>query len=121
MLRERYPSTRFEVVNAAMTAINSHAILPIARDCAKHEGDLWLIYMGHNEVVGPFGAGTVFGAETPSLPIIRASLALGTTRLGQWLDATRRPWSQSATQSWGGMTMFLEKQVSADDPRLRRV
>jgi hypothetical protein len=121
MLRERYPGTRFEVVNAAMTAINSHAILPIARDCAKREGDLWLIYMGHNEVVGPFGAGTVFGAETPNLPFIRGSLALKATRVGQWLDVLRRTSSESPTQSWGGMTMFLDKQVAADDPRLRKV
>src|SRR5262245_46160457 len=34
MLRERYPRTRFEVVNTAMVAINSHVILQAARDCA---------------------------------------------------------------------------------------
>jgi hypothetical protein len=32
MLSLRYPGVQFEVENAAMTAINSHAILPIARD-----------------------------------------------------------------------------------------
>ena len=46
-----------------MTAINSHAILPIARECARRDGDLWIIYMGNNEMVGPFGAGTVFGSR----------------------------------------------------------
>src|ERR1700677_2876533 len=59
----RHPEMKFEVVNAAMTAINSHAILPIARDCARASGDIWVIYMGNNEVVGPFGAGTVFGSQ----------------------------------------------------------
>ena len=39
MLRERYPSNRFEVINAAMRGINSHIILPIARECAAHEGE----------------------------------------------------------------------------------
>jgi hypothetical protein len=32
MLRNRYPKTRFEVVNEAMTAINSHVALEIAHD-----------------------------------------------------------------------------------------
>ena len=38
LLRERYPGTRFEVVNLAFTAINSHVILPIARECAQQGG-----------------------------------------------------------------------------------
>src|SRR5580658_7666428 len=65
LLRERFPGTDFEVVCVAMTAINSHAILPIARDCARHEGDLWILYIGNNEMVGPFGAASVFGPKTP--------------------------------------------------------
>ncbi len=67
LLQERYPGVRFEVVNAAMTAINSHVILPIARDCAAQDGDVWLVYMGNNEVIGPYGAGTVFGSSGASL------------------------------------------------------
>jgi hypothetical protein len=57
MLELRYPGTHFEVVNAAIVAINSNVILPIARDCAGAGADIWVIYMGNNEVVGPFGAG----------------------------------------------------------------
>ena len=76
MLSLRYPGVRFEVVNAAMTAINSYAVLPIARDCANADGDIWVIYMGNNEVVGPFGPGTVFGPQMPPLPLIRPSWPL---------------------------------------------
>ena len=60
MLHERYPGCRFEIVNTSMTAINSHAILEIAKDCSSQGGDLFVIYMGNNEVVGPYGPGTVF-------------------------------------------------------------
>ena len=67
LLRDRFAKTDFEVVNVAFTAINSHVILPLARECAGHEGDLWIIYMGNNEMVGPFGAATVFGAKAPPL------------------------------------------------------
>ncbi|MGD0259839.1 MAG: hypothetical protein ABSD29_08420, partial [Verrucomicrobiota bacterium] len=40
LLRERFPEQPFEIVNVAITAINSHAILPIARECARQHGDL---------------------------------------------------------------------------------
>src|SRR4030095_1573736 len=83
VLEERCPGTKFEVVNVAMTAISSHAILRIARDCTSFEGDLWIVYMGNNEVVGPFGAGSVFGAKAPSLPLIRVVLAAKGTCIGQ--------------------------------------
>ena len=48
LLRERFPGTGFEVDCVAITAIDSNVILPSARECARHQGDLWLIYMGNN-------------------------------------------------------------------------
>ena len=102
LLRERYPETPFEFVNVSMTAINSHVLLPIARECAAKEGDLWVIYMGNNEVVGPFGAGTVFGAKTPPMAAIRASIALKSSRTGQWLSgALAKLRAGGAPTEWG--------------------
>ncbi len=123
MLSGKYPGVRFEVVNAAMTAINSHVIRSIARDCAAAHGDIWVIYMGNNEVVGPFGAGTVFGPQTPPLSLIRASLAVKATRTGQLLDAARQGIQKAPSDDgvWGGMTLFLDQQVRADDPRMSGV
>lgn len=122
LLRERLPGTDFEVVCVAVTAIDSNAILPIARECARHQGDLWLIYMGNNEMVGPFGAETVFGPRAPNLTLVRTTLAVKTTRIGQLLDALverlRHP--SSSPKSWGGMQMFVENRLRHDDPaRLR--
>ena len=85
LLRDKYPGSKFEVINVAFTAINSHVILPIARECAAHEGDLWIVYMGNNEMVGPFGAATVFGWQAPPLPFVRAVVAFQRLRTGQWL------------------------------------
>jgi tetratricopeptide (TPR) repeat protein len=123
MLELRYPGTHFEVVNAAMVAINSNVILPITRDCTAADADLWVIYMGNNEVVGPFGAGTVFGQQAQPLPLIRASLALKTTRTGQLIDALRSAIRKPPPDKseWGGMEMFLDQQVRADDPRMGAV
>ena len=123
MMSLRHPDVRFEVVNAGMTAINSHVILPIATDCAAAGGDIWVIYMGNNEVVGPFGAGTVFGPQVPPLPLIHASIAFKATRTGQLLDSLHQ-WLQkppSERGEWRGMEMFLAQQVSSDDPRMKTV
>jgi tetratricopeptide (TPR) repeat protein len=108
LLEERFPARHFEVVCVAMTAINSHAILPIARECAWHQGDLWVIYMGNNEMIGPFGANTVFGPQAPSWRLVRASLALKKTRIGQALAALnpRARGEKSALAAWGGLKMF---------------
>jgi tetratricopeptide (TPR) repeat protein len=123
LLRERFPAAEFEVVNTAITAINSHAILPIARECARHQGNIWLIYMGNNEMVGPFGAATVFGPQAPPLAIVRLSLALQRTRLGQLLTAAGRKLHGrgSSNAPWQGMEMFLGNQVPPRDPRRERV
>jgi tetratricopeptide (TPR) repeat protein len=123
ILELRHPGTRFEVVNAAMTGINSHTIVPIARDCAHAGGDIWVVYMGNNEVVGPFGAGTVFGPQAPPLSVIRASLNLKATRIGQSVDSLAgalRPPPPSKSE-WGGMAMFLDQRVRLDDRRMSNV
>jgi hypothetical protein len=83
LLQARHPEHKIEVVNTAMTAINSHVMRQIARDCESREGDFWLVYAGNNEVIGPFGAGTIFGRQAPSRATVRLILALKTTRLGQ--------------------------------------
>jgi len=119
MLAETYPDASFEVVTAAMTGINSHVVLPIARDCARREPDLFIIYLGNNEVVGPFGAGTVFAGYSPSLSMIRASLAARTIKLGQLVeDLARKAPGKESPKEWAGMEMFMSNVVSADDPRL---
>lgn len=120
MLSARHPDKKFEVVNAAMTGINSHVIRPLARDCTKANADIWVIYMGNNEVVGPFGAGTVFGNQATPLPLIHALLTLKTTRTGQLLDTFRRSAQKSAgSGEWEGMKMFVNYKLAAGDPRLQ--
>ena len=119
LLQARHPDHTVEVVNAAMTAINSHAIREIARDCAPREGDFWLVLAGNNEVIGPFGAGTVFGRQAAGLTAVRLNLALKTTRIGQILAR----WGKAANEpvNWEGMELFLDQRVPHDDPRLRNV
>ncbi|HEX4348757.1 MAG TPA: hypothetical protein VH251_00145, partial [Verrucomicrobiae bacterium] len=122
LLRERFPGTDFEVICVAMTAINSHAILPIARECARRDGDLWIIYMGNNEMVGPLGAGEGLNSRAPTTALVRTELAIKTTRIGQMLNGLVQRWGghSSDPKTWGGLNMFEHHQLQYDDPnRLR--
>ena len=116
MLRQRYPSVRFEVVNTGSVAINSHVLLPIAKGVAPERPDLFIIYSGNNEVVGPYGPGTALTSSGLSLPVIRGSIWIRSTRIGQLL-------TKVATQKreWGGMEMFLDRQVPASSPLMKNV
>ena len=120
MLNEAYPGTDFEVITVAMPAINSHAVVLAAQDCAGYEPDLFLVYLGNNEVVGPFGPGTVFAPLSPSLFAIRMNIALKETRLGQLMDRFSQAMAPRAKipKRWGGLEMFLDKQVRYDSPAL---
>lgn len=114
MLGERYPSMKFEIVNTGSVAINSHVVLPIAKGLAKYQPDVFIIYSGNNEVVGPYGPGTTLTSAGLSLPVIRGNIFYHSTRIGQLLTKVGTP-----KQEWRGMAMFLDKQVRASSPLMK--
>jgi tetratricopeptide (TPR) repeat protein len=118
MLRATYPEKRFEIVNAAVTAINSHLVRGIAADCAEREPDLFIVYEGNNEVIGPFGPAGVLAPFLRREAAIRTAIWLKGTRTGQLLSSLGAP---KTPANWGGMEMFLKQQITADDPRLEAV
>lgn len=120
ILNEAAATGRFEVINAAMTAINSSVIVDIARETAACRPDVYVLYIGNNEVIGPYGPGTVFTA----LP--------GLTRLAPWrvsLTGWRTAFflregltslfsSRSNPSRWSGLAMFSERPVPLGDRSL---
>lgn len=120
MLGDQFPGVRFEIINTAMTAVNSHVVLQIARDCAEFDPDLFVVYMGNNEVVGPFGAGTILTGFSPNLSAIRASLWVKSTRIGQLVGSIAGALGGGGERpaEWRGMEMFMDSQVDPDAPRL---
>ena len=114
MLRQQFPDLKFEVVNTGSVAINSHVLLPIAKGLAQQRPDLFIIYSGNNEVVGPYGPGTALTSSAMNLAVIRASIFGRSTRIGQLLTkmGTRK-------REWGGMEMFLDKQIPARSPLMQ--
>lgn len=117
MLRTSFPSVKFEVINTGTTAINSHVMRPITKDLAQHQPDLFLIYAGGNEVVGPYGPGTVLTPAALSLPNIRTKIFFNSTRIGQLVAKLSSSGQKPA--EWRGMEMFMDQQVRADAPQLQ--
>jgi len=122
MLQESCPETDFEVLIPAMPAINSHAVMDVARECALHQPDLMIAYLGNNEVVGPYGAGTVFAPLLNQRWLIRSSLAVKRLRTGQLIEALlSRHIKGKQPRPWRGLEMFVGREVPSDDPRLKTV
>lgn len=115
MLREQFPSMKFEVVNTGSVAINSHVVLRIAEALADQKPDLFIIYSGNNEVVGPYGPGTMLTSVGMSMPAVRSSIFFRSTRIGQLVTKLG-----TKKREWHGMEMFLDQQVPANSPLLQQ-
>ena len=120
MLQEQYPDQRIEVHNVAIAAINSHVVLPIMRACADMDPDLFIVYLGNNEVVGPYGSGSVFSSLVKSRGLIALHTRLRGSRFGQWVAANFKK-GNGQPEEWNGMEMFLNNPVTQDDPRMQTV
>jgi len=118
MLRETYPEWTFEVHNLALTAINSHVVRDIAAEAAAYQPDLFVVYLGNNEVVGPFGPGSVFEGVAGRMAAIRFITWFRGLRTGQLINDLFS--TDRADRGWRGMAMFLGKTIAADDGRLQR-
>lgn len=64
-LRHEHPGREIEVYNLGITAINSHVVRNVALQALRFEPDLLVIYMGNNEVVGPYGPGSTVAQGAP--------------------------------------------------------
>jgi len=120
LLASACPATQIEVINAGMTAINSHVIREIATSITSLNPDVCIIYMGNNEVVGPYGPGTVLSRFSSCSGFTRLRVLLSRLRLSQ-LIRTLTPQIHPTPQTWEGMEMFLPHIVEASDQRMDNV
>jgi len=123
MLRTTYPNARFEVHNLAFHAMNSHVMRHLAKASAKLHPDVYVVYLGNNEMAGPLGLTSVLGPRRLPEPIlaatIRAHIVLFNTRLVQVLRFQAQEWwSESATAIRWGETA---PAYGSDDARLKRI
>jgi tetratricopeptide (TPR) repeat protein len=123
LLQERYPGTRFEVIAVAMTAINSHALLLMAREAVALDADHWIVFAGNNEMLGPFGAGSALGGRAISVGWVRWILAAKASRLGQAIERLAAGLGRSPEGStrWAGPKVLAQEHVPHDSPRRKPV
>ncbi|MBP85264.1 MAG: hypothetical protein CMJ64_00880 [Planctomycetaceae bacterium] len=73
ILQRQLPDTRFQVLNAGITAINSFSEVDVVRQAVKCEPDLIVMHSGHNEFYGPGGSASNSSSLTPALyPVLQA-------------------------------------------------
>ena len=87
MLADAYPAREIEVVNCGVTAINSFVVREFVEEVVEYEPDLVLIYAGHNEFVGPYGAATPFVRLSGNWYFIRLQMFLQRTKTYYLLDS----------------------------------
>lgn len=65
LLDTQCPDITWEVYNTACPGMNSHVMRAAAAACTALKPDIFLVYMGNNEAVGPFGPTTSLGRMGP--------------------------------------------------------
>ncbi len=124
LLREALPDRRIEVINTAMTAINSHVVYAAAKSFPEGVADFAIVLLGNNEVIGPYGPGTFNQGFLSNMGLIRAMQALKRSHLGQAFLAGLGSFDNTDHKKdlqWKGMQMFTNESVPLDDPRLETV
>lgn len=124
LLSEALPERRVEVVNTAMTAINSHVVYAAAKSFPQDVADFAIVLMGNNEVIGPYGPGTFQQDFFSNIELIRTLQALKRSNFGQTLLTAAdnlKPSDHKQDLEWKGMQMFTNETVRYDDPRLETV
>ena len=93
-LEAAHPDSEIEVISTAMAAVNSYTLLDFVDEIIETEPDLVLIYAGHNEYLGIFGAGSAITAGRS-----RAATALH-LRLSRFRVYQLMATSLSAVKNW---------------------
>jgi tetratricopeptide (TPR) repeat protein len=83
-LQDAYPDKKIEMVNTAITAINTFTLLDFMPQILAEKPDAILIYAGHNEFYGAFGVGSA-EAVSHNRTLIRLHLMFMSSKVYQAL------------------------------------
>lgn len=61
-LKQTFPERDVEVINTALSAVNSYTVLDFVDEIIEQKPDAVLIYAGHNEYLGILGVGSAYTA-----------------------------------------------------------
>jgi Flp pilus assembly protein TadD len=116
MLAIAFPDQKFEVLNAAMSGINSHLIRSIAEDCADLDPDLFLVYMGNNELVGLHAPGPDSQGLTEHLTFLRLIQWVRSSRTGQLIAPVTQFLAPKQPTGDQDMNFFRKHRLRGTDP-----
>ena len=109
-LNRTFPDKPIEVINLALTAVNSYTVWDFAHQLPDYQPDAVLIYAGHNEYYGALGVGSTSAIEsTPTL--VRLVLYLREYRIVQWLTSVIHTFRPSPSES--DLSENLMKRMAA--------
>lgn len=117
MLRHRYPSQRLEVINAAMRGIDSYAIRQIAAECADLSPDVFVIYMGNNEMIGLHAPSPEGFQISANVHWLRFQHVLKRTKLVQLGESWMARAFKKGPAPEQDMEFFRRQRIALDDPR----
>lgn len=90
-LKRTLPDREIEVVNTALSAVNSYTLLDLSDDILKISPDAVLIYAGHNEYLGILGVGSSYlTSQSPAATLLW--LKLRKLRLYQLMEQAYLSW-----------------------------
>ncbi|WP_337880373.1 SGNH/GDSL hydrolase family protein [Rheinheimera sp.] len=117
-LRRTMPDRHIEVVNTALSAVNSYTLLDLSDEIIALQPDAVLIYAGHNEYLGLLGVGSSYVASQ-SIWLNRLLIQLRQLYLVQLLEQLLTP-SASTDPSPSTRTLMAQvarhKHIALDSP-----
>ena len=109
-LAQTFPEKNIEVINTAMTAVNSYTLLDFADEIIAQQPDVVIIYAGHNEYYGALGAGS--STSVGNSPwLVRTYLKAKKLRLFQWLENTYLNLSKTSSKAKKSDITMMEKMA----------
>ena len=109
-LNRTYPEQKFETINTALTAVNSHTLRDFIDQIIEVEPDAVLIYAGHNEYYGALGVGST-SSYGNSPWVVNLVLSLREMRLVQWITNTMLSFKNEKEQKEALDKNLMEKMV----------
>jgi lysophospholipase L1-like esterase len=88
-LMRELPEKNIEIINVALTAVNSYTVLDFGKEVLHYQPDAVLVYVGHNEYYGALGVGSSSRIAN-NYYLVQAVLKLRQLRLVQWMTAVIR-------------------------------
>ena len=119
MLADAYPERTIEVVNCGVTAINSFVLREFVAEVVEHEPDLVLIYAGHNEFIGPYGAATPFARLSGHGAFIELQMLLQRTKMYYLLDSLLHSLRPAAPAESFGVHL-VQREIYLEDEAHRQ-